>query len=525
MTSIVSVDVVISTDRVVLPLRRPSFADLVGLFTPWEAAPVSDAQLVVLNEALAVELGLDVGALRTPEGVAALVGQRIPAGTVTIAQAYAGHQFGGFSPSLGDGRALLLGELVDGDGRCRDVHLKGSGATPYSRGGDGKAALGPMLREHLVSEAMNALGIPTTRALAVVATGEPVTREVPLPGAILVRVAGSHLRVGSFQYAAAHGDTSLLQRLADHAIARHYPAAADAEQPYVAMFEAVVEAQAALVAQWMLVGFVHGVMNTDNMTISGETIDYGPCAFMEAFNLATVFSSIDHGGRYAYGQQPRIAHWNLARFGEAMLPLFATELEPAVEAANGVLATFAGCYEAHWLAGMRAKLGLATADSGDAELVSELLAVLEAQAVDMTSAFRALSSSSTSSSSSAAARADDAAMHELLADTASFDAWAQRWRTRLGSEARPAVAVAAAMDRTNPIYVPRNQLVEARTRGRRGRRPHPVRAPPRRRHEPVRQAAGRRALRPALHARRSLSHLLRNLSSCLHRTAYAPRHL
>ena len=324
---------------------------MAGLFTPWEAAPVSDGQLVVLNEALAVELGLDVEVLRTPDGVAALVGQRIPAGTVTIAQAYAGHQFGGFSPSLGDGRALLLGELVDGDGRCRDVHLKGSGATPYSRGGDGKAALGPMLREHLVSEAMHALGIPTTRALAVVATGEPVVREVLLPGAILVRVASSHLRVGSFQYAAAHGDTGLVQRLADHAIARHYPSAAGAEQPYVALFEAVVEAQAALVAQWMLVGFVHGVMNTDNMTISGETIDYGPCAFMEAFNLATVFSSIDHGGRYAYGQQPRIAHWNLARFGEAMLPLLATELEPAVETANGVLATFAGRYEAHWLAG------------------------------------------------------------------------------------------------------------------------------------------------------------------------------
>ena len=451
MVSFVSVDVVISTDRVVLPLQRPSFADLAGLFTPWDAAPVSDGQLVVLNETLAVELGLDVEVLRTPDGVAALVGQRIPVGTVTIAQAYAGHQFGGFSPSLGDGRALLLGELVDGDGRCRDVHLKGSGATPYSRGGDGKAALGPMLREHLVSEAMHALGIPTTRALAVVATGEPVVREVLLPGAILVRVASSHLRVGSFQYTAAHGDIGLLQRLADHAIARHYPAAAGAEQPYVALFEAVVEAQAALVAQWMLVGFVHGVMNTDNMTISGETIDYGPCAFMEAFNLATVFSSIDHGGRYAYGQQPRIAHWNLARFGEVMLSLLATELEPAVETANGVLATFAGRYEAHWLAGMRAKLGLTTADPGDAELVSELLGVLEAQAVDMTSAFRALSS---------AARADDAPMHELLAESAPYDAWAQRWRTRLDSEARPAATVAAAMDRTNPIYIPRNQLVE-----------------------------------------------------------------
>ena len=425
---------------------------------------------------------------------------------MTIAQAYAGHQFGGFSPSLGDGRALLLGELVDGDGRSRDVHLKGSGATPFSRGGDGKAALGPMLREHLVSEAMHALGIPTTRALAVVATGEPVVREVLLPGAILVRVASSHLRVGSFQYAAAHGDIGLLQRLADHAIARHYPAAAGAEQPYVALFEAVVEAQAALVAQWMLVGFVHGVMNTDNMTISGETIDYGPCAFMEAFNLTTVFSSIDHGGRYAYGQQPRIAHWNLARFGETMLPLLATELEPAVETANGVLATFAGRYEAHRLDGMRAKLGLATAESGDAELVSELLGVLEAQAVDMTSAFRALSS---------AARADDAPMHELLAESAPY--------RRVGATVAHSPRQRSATGRDGgggdgshqPHLRPTQPARRGRTRGRRGRRAHTVRAPPHRRHEPVRRAAGRRALRPALRARRPLSHLLRNLMSTI----------
>jgi serine/tyrosine/threonine adenylyltransferase len=441
----------ISTDPIVLPLRRPSFADLAGLFTPWRAAPVPDAQLVVLNEALAVELGLDVEVLRTREGLAALAGQRVPAGTVTIAQAYAGHQFGGFSPSLGDGRALLLGEIVDSEGRHRDVHLKGSGATPYSRGGDGKATLGPMLREHLVSEAMHALRIPTTRALAVVATGEPVVREVLLPGAILVRVAGSHLRVGSFQYAAAKGDADLLKRLADHAISRHYPAAAGAEQPYVALLETVAEAQAALVAQWMLVGFVHGVMNTDNMAISGETIDYGPCAFMEAFDPATVFSSIDHSGRYAYAQQPRIAHWNLARFAEALLPLLAAELEPAAEAANGVLASFAGRYDAHWLAGMRAKMGLTTTEPADADLVTGFLAVLEAQAVDMTSAFRALSP---------AAGGDDSAMHELLTDNTAFDAWAERWRARLSGEGRRPASVAAEMDRTNPTYVPRNQLVE-----------------------------------------------------------------
>jgi serine/tyrosine/threonine adenylyltransferase len=438
------------TGSIALPLQRPTFAELEGLFTPWAAAAMPDPRLVVLNEPLAAELGLDVEALRAPAGVGALVGQ-LPEGTLTIAQAYAGHQFGGFSSSLGDGRALLLGELVDRDGRPRELHLKGSGATPYSRGGDGRAALGPMLREHLVSEAMHALGIPTTRALAVVATGEPVAREVLLPGAVLAREASSHLRVGSFQYASVHGDMDLLRRLADHAIARHHPAAADAADPYVALFDAVVDAQAALVARWMLVGFVHGVMNTDNMTISGETIDYGPCAFMEAYDPATVFSSIDHGGRYAYGNQPAIAHWDLARLGEAMLPLFADELEPAVAAANGVLATWPERYHHQWLGGMRAKVGLATAEPADAALVDELLAILAAQRVDMTSAFRALSS---------AVRGDEGPVTALLADQAPFAPWAVRWRARLAGEPRPAAAVAAAMDRVNPRYLPRNRLVE-----------------------------------------------------------------
>jgi len=435
----------------VLPLQRPQFGDLDGLSTRWEAAAVPDPQLVVLNEPLATELGLDVASLRAPEGVAALVGQGLPLGTATIAQAYAGHQFGGFSSSLGDGRALLLGELVDRHGQRRDLHLKGSGATPYSRGGDGKAALGPMLREHVVSEAMHALGIPTTRALAVVATGEPVVREVLLPGAVLARVASSHLRVGTFQYVSVHGDAALLRQLADLAIERHHPAAAEAPNPYVALFEAVLEAQAALVARWMLVGFVHGVMNTDNMTISGETIDYGPCAFMEAYDPATVFSSIDVGGRYAYGNQPRIAHWNLARLGEALLPLFADDLEPAVEAANGVLATFAARYEEHWLDGMREKLGLTTVEAPDAELVTDLLGILEAQRVDMTSAFRALS---------ALVRGDEVPMHGLLTDRDAFGAWAARWHRRLDAEGRRGGEVAAAMDPSNPIYVPRNQLVE-----------------------------------------------------------------
>jgi uncharacterized protein YdiU (UPF0061 family) len=443
---------VIATDRSPLPLLPASFAELEGMYRRWLAAPAPDPHLVVLNEALAGELGLDADELRSPAGVAALVGHGLGDDVVTMAQAYAGHQFGGFSSSLGDGRALLLGELVDHAGGRRDLHLKGSGATPYSRGGDGRAALGPMLREYVISEAMHALGIPTTRALAVVTTGERVVREVDLPGAVLARVASSHLRVGSFQYASTHGDLELLRKLADHAIARHHPAAADAEQPYVALYEAVAEAQAALVARWMLVGFIHGVMNTDNTTISGETIDYGPCAFLDAYDPATVFSSIDHGGRYAYGNQPRIIHWNLARLGEALLPLFASELEPAVEAANAVLQTVPERYERHWADGMRAKLGLAEAHDGDPALAGDLLELLHAQGVDLTNAMRSLS---------AVVRGDAEPARALFTDPAAFDAWAMRWEQRRALEARPAAAVADGMDRVNPCYIPRNHLVEA----------------------------------------------------------------
>jgi uncharacterized protein YdiU (UPF0061 family) len=450
--SAVSVDAVIATDRSPLPLLPPSFLELEGMYRRWLAAPAPQPQLTVLNEQLARELGLDPDELRSPGGVAALVGHGLGDEVATVAQAYAGHQFGGFSSSLGDGRALLLGELVDRDGRRRDLHLKGSGATPYSRGGDGRAALGPMLREYVIGEAMHALGIPTTRALAVVTTGERVVREVDLPGAVLARVAASHLRVGSFQYASTHGDLDLLRRLADHAIARHHPAAADAEQPYVALYEGVVEAQSALVARWMLVGFIHGVMNTDNTTISGETIDYGPCAFMDAYDPATVFSSIDHGGRYAYGNQPRIIHWNLARLGEAMLPLFASELEPAVEAANSVLQTVSTRYEQHWIDGMREKLGLAGAADGDAALAGDLLDVLHAQAVDVTTAMRSLSS---------AVGGDPDPSRSLFTDPAPFDAWAARWEQRREHDVRPDPVVAAAMDRVNPLYIPRNHLVEA----------------------------------------------------------------
>ncbi|HNM86095.1 MAG TPA: protein adenylyltransferase SelO family protein, partial [Mycobacterium sp.] len=291
------------------------------LAVPWQAENPDEPLLLVLNDALATELGLRPEWLRSPDGLRFLLGNLVPEAASPVAQAYAGHQFGGFVPRLGDGRALLLGELAGPDGSLRDLHLKGSGATPFARGGDGLAAVGPMLREYIVGEAMHAMGVPTTRALAVVATGRPVFRDTPQPGAVLTRVAASHLRVGTFQYVAARGDIDLLRRLADYAIDRHHPAAADAENPYVALLESVVAVQAALVARWMLIGFVHGVMNTDNMTISGETIDYGPCAFMEAFDPATVFSSIDQWGRYAYGNQPVVAEWNLARFAETLLPL------------------------------------------------------------------------------------------------------------------------------------------------------------------------------------------------------------
>jgi uncharacterized protein YdiU (UPF0061 family) len=405
----------------------------------WQAEAAPDPRVLVLNEALAAELGLDVAWLRSPEGVGLLVGAAVPDGATPVAQGYAGHQFGGFVPRLGDGRALLLGELEAG-GRRRDLHLKGSGRTPFARGGDGLAAVGPMLREYVISEAMHALTIPTTRSLAVVATGRPVYRETTLPGAVLARVAASHLRVGSFQYAAS-SDPNLLRRLADYAIALHYPDATD----YLALFEAVVAAQASLVAKWMLVGFVHGVMNTDNMTISGETIDYGPCAFMEAYDPVTVFSSIDHAGRYAYGNQPAVAEWNLARFAETLLPLLADDADEAIALATESLGGFHRQYTAAWSAGMRAKVGLP--DSVDEHIATtlavDLLALLEGSHVDYTSFFRHLAT---------AARGDAEPARGLFVDLAGFDAWLMRWRA-LSPDAD-------AMNRVNPVYIPRNHLVE-----------------------------------------------------------------
>jgi uncharacterized protein YdiU (UPF0061 family) len=401
----------------------------------------------VINDSLAGELGLDPDALRSAEGVAALVGNSSPSGAANVALAYAGHQFGSYSPRLGDGRALLLGEIVDGQGRRFDVHLKGSGRTPFARGGDGKAAVGPMLREYIIGEALHALGIPTTRALAVIATGEDVLRERPLPGAVLARVAASHIRVGTFQYAAATGDGDLLRRLADHAITRHHPAAADAEQPHLAFLAAVADAQASLIAKWMLVGFVHGVMNTDNMTISGESIDFGPCAFVDAHHPSAVFSSIDQLGRYAYGNQPHIALWNLARLAETLLPLVAADADTtgAVESVTEVLHQFLPRYEQHWLDGMRAKLGLRTALPDDRALVDDLLARMTDAALDHTGTFRALAR---------VLRGAEPPPEPLLA-------WMGRWRARLAVEGSDDTSTAAAIDRVNPLYIARNHLVEA----------------------------------------------------------------
>ncbi len=440
-----------SSDGSLFTFDNSFVRDLPGLYEPWLATPASAPSLLVLNKSLADELGVDSEALSAPHGVAALVGNEVPLGASPVAQAYAGHQFGGFSPRLGDGRALLLGEVFDVGGHRRDLHLKGSGRTPFARGGDGKAAVGPMLREYVIGEAMHALGIPTTRALAVSATGEQIVRDTMLPGAVLTRVAASHLRVGTFQYAAMSEDPTLIQRLANHAVARHHPHAVESAQPYLAFLEGVIDAQASLVARWMLVGFVHGVMNTDNMTISGETIDYGPCAFMDAFDPATVFSSIDQGGRYAYGNQPQIAQWNLARLAETLLPLFNVETELAVEAATDLLQSFPDRYHSYWGSGMRAKLGLGDEQQGDAQLIDELLALLHRQNVDFTSYFRALSSS---------VRGDSKRVTALFPEPSGFDEWSVGHRARLSSRSCDPHAVAAAMDRVNPVYIPRNHQVE-----------------------------------------------------------------
>src|SRR5882757_8241575 len=415
--------------------------------------PVAAPRLIRLNESLARHLGLDPASLASPEGVEILSGNRAPASGEPLAMAYAGHQFGAFVPQLGDGRAILLGEVVDADGVRRDIQLKGSGPTPFSRNGDGRAALGPVLREYIVSEAMAALGIPTTRSLAAVITGENVMRETPLPGAVLTRVASSHIRVGTFQYFAARRDTEGVRRLADHVIARHYPEVADSERPYLALLSAVIARQASLVARWLLVGFIHGVMNTDNTSISGETIDYGPCAFMDHYDPAQVFSSIDEMGRYAYANQPQIALWNLTRLAECLLPLLSDDKDKAIEQAQFILGEFAEKFTTAYQAGLRAKIGLFTARDGDEALVQDLLDAMAKSQADFTLTFRHLAD--------AAADADNDSVRAQFTDPAAFDEWAARWRQRLVDEPQSATERQAAMRAINPAFIPRNHRVEA----------------------------------------------------------------
>jgi uncharacterized protein YdiU (UPF0061 family) len=407
--------------------------------------PVAAPQLIKLNRPLAAELGLDADWLSSPEGVAILAGQTLPDAATPIATAYAGHQFGHFQPQLGDGRAVLLGEVIDRNGRRRDVQLKGAGRTPFSRGGDGRAALGPVLREYIVSEAMAALGIPSTRALAAVLTGEAVQRETMLPGAVLTRIASSHIRIGTFQFFAARNDHDALRQLADHVINRHYPEIAGEAEPYGALLERVIARQAALIAQWMQVGFIHGVMNTDNVSIAGETIDYGPCAFMDVYDPTAVFSSIDQNGRYAYGNQPRIALWNLTRLAECLLPLLPGDDAAAVETAKAALSTFVPTFDAVFSPGMRTKCGLSDAGDGDDAVVGEFLKLLADNQVDYTLAFRRLCD---------AADGEAAALRAMFADPAGFDSWLGGWRQR-----RPLDGT--AMRRVNPAVIPRNHRVEA----------------------------------------------------------------
>lgn len=416
------------------------------------AAPAPRPRLLQLNRPLADELGLNLDAFDPQQLADMFAGNHLPSGAKPVAQAYAGHQFGGFVPLLGDGRAMLLGEVIDRDGRRRDIALKGSGPTPFARGGDGKAAVGPVLREYLLSEAMHALGVPTTRSLAAVATGSQVLRDRVLPGAVLTRVAASHLRVGTFEYFAIQRRPDQLRALADYAIARHDPELASADDPYGLLLQAVCDRQARLVAQWMLYGFIHGVMNTDNMAISGETIDYGPCAFLENYDPETVFSSIDLGGRYAYGNQPFIARWNLARFAEAILPLLDPTPERGVDKAMEVLERFLPAFESAWLAGVRAKLGLhadSAQDETDRELARDWLQLLHQHQVDFTLGWRHLA---------AAATGDWQPLSSLFGDVALIEPWAKRWQSRLAESG--AEDGAERIRAANPLYIPRNHLVE-----------------------------------------------------------------
>lgn len=423
-----------------------TYGNLPELFyTGLSPTPVRDPKLILLNGPLAVFLGLNSQALQSDAGAAVLAGNRIPEDARPLAQAYAGHQFGHFT-MLGDGRAILLGEQITPTSERFDIQLKGSGKTPYSRGGDGRAALGPMLREYIISEAMQALGIPTTRSLAVVTTGESVIRETVMPGAILTRVAASHLRVGTFEFAARFGNIDELRALADYTLHRHFPEIETTENRYLLLLQEVVKRQAALIAQWQLVGFIHGVMNTDNMALSGETIDYGPCAFMDTYDPATVFSSIDTRGRYAYGNQPPIAAWNLARFAETLLPLLHTGQEQAVELAQEAISDFADLYQRHWLTGMRAKLGLFNEEPQDQTLIEDLLNLMQKYRADYTNTFRAFTM----------AKPEDT----VLYGTSEFSRWQELWQARLGRQQETEQSSRQLMRNSNPAVIPRNHRVE-----------------------------------------------------------------
>jgi uncharacterized protein YdiU (UPF0061 family) len=430
-----------------------SYARLPQTFhRPARPAAARAPQLIRFNHALAEELGLDVEGASDARLAQVLSGQVIPVGAEPLAQAYAGHQFGHFNPQLGDGRALLLGEVIDRDGKRRDIQLKGSGPTAFSRNGDGMAALGPVLREYIVSEAFAALGVPSTRALAAVATGEQVVRETMMPGAVLTRVAASHIRVGTFQFFAAQGDEQAVQTLADHVIDRHYPEARHAENPYLAMLTMVAERQAKLIARWLSIGFIHGVMNTDNMAISGETIDFGPCAFLDEYDPRKVFSSIDQRGRYAYANQPGIGQWNIARLAECLLPLLDADEEKAIEAANGLLKAFGDVFQDEWLAFFKAKLGVTGEGADDRVLVTDFLELMHQGEADFTLTFRALS------------KVGGGAANEPLAEVFTMPqpglaGWLTRWRARI-DDGRTAAERQAAMEAVNPALIPRNHRIE-----------------------------------------------------------------
>lgn len=437
-----------------------SYARLPGqFFARLDPTPVAAPKVIKLNVALAQQLGFDADKLSSPEGVGMFAGNLVPQGAEPLAMAYAGHQFGSWVPQLGDGRAILLGEVIDPNGVRFDVQLKGSGITPFSRSGDGRAWLGPVLREYIVSEAMAALGVPTTRALAAVSTGEIVRRDGLMPGAILTRVARSHVRIGTFQFFSARKDVDALQELADYIMKRHYPTASDAPIPSLAMLDEIVGRQASLVAHWQCIGFIHGVMNTDNMSVAGETIDYGPCAFMDTYHPATVFSFIDQQGRYAYQNQPRIAHWNLAQLAQALLPLIDEDVETAIKYAQDVINSYLERFEQAYLTGMRAKLGLFEAHDGDIALVTGLLDCMAKNMADYTLTFRRLSELSVIKTE--ASIVQDHAVRDLFEDPAAFDSWAVVWRQRLTEEASEDSKRRTAMRKVNPAFIPRNHLVEA----------------------------------------------------------------